>query len=178
MSENIVADGVVAQDQSQAKYIWSCREGIAEALGHFGGVYKYDLSIPIPELYKLVEATRARLTEKGLLGDDDKFPAVAVCGFGHMGDGNLHLNITTRRFDKEVEKALEPFVYEWVQGRHGSISAEHGLGLAKKKYIGYSRTDTMVGLMKQIKQLYDPVRCSGATPSRFLPANEQCRRAS
>lgn len=178
MSENIVADGVVAQDQSQAKYIWSCREGIAEALGHFGGVYKYDLSIPIPELYKLVEATRARLTEKGLLGDDDKFPAVAVCGFGHMGDGNLHLNITTRRFDKEVEKALEPFVYEWVQGRHGSISAEHGLGLAKKKYIGYSRTDTMVGLMKQIKQLYDPVRCSGATPSRFLPADEQCRRAS
>lgn len=157
MSEEIVADGTVAQDQSQAAYIWSCREGIAEALGHFGGVYKYDLSIPIPELYKLVEVTKQRLTDAGLLGDDEKYPAVDVVGFGHMGDGNLHLNIPTRRFDKEVEKVLEPFVYEWVQSRSGSISAEHGLGLAKKKFIGYSRNETMVRLMKQIKGLYDPV---------------------
>jgi len=170
MSESIVADGVVAQDQTQAKALWSCRDGIPEALSHWGGVYKYDLSIPIPELYSLVDATRERLTSAGLLSpadaedkegvedsNKDEFPVVDVVGFGHMGDGNLHLNIPTRRFNKEVEKVLEPFVYEWVQKRNGSISAEHGLGLAKKPYIEYSRSKTMVGLMKQIKKLYDPV---------------------
>lgn len=52
---------------------------------------------------------------------------------------------------------LEPWVYEWVKERQGSISAEHGLGLAKKDYITYSRSENMVGLMKQIKGLYDPV---------------------
>ena len=67
------------------------------------------------------------------------------------------LNVAVRRYDKAVEKALEPFVYEWIAKRQGSISAEHGLGLAKKNYIGYSRSPTMIGLMKAIKNLYDPV---------------------
>jgi FAD/FMN-containing dehydrogenase len=74
-----------------------------------------------------------------------------------MGDQNLHLNVSTRHYDERVENVLEPFVYEWIARRQGSISAEHGLGLAKKKYVGYSRNETVIGLMKQIKNLYDPV---------------------
>jgi (R)-2-hydroxyglutarate---pyruvate transhydrogenase len=65
--------------------------------------------------------------------------------------------VPTRQFDDRVADALEPFVYEWVARRGGSISAEHGLGLAKKAYIGYSKNETMIRLMKQIKNLYDPV---------------------
>ncbi|MCJ1352974.1 MAG: hypothetical protein MMC33_002958 [Icmadophila ericetorum] len=156
MEKKIVADGVLAQDETQMKGLWSWREGIPECLGHWGGVYKYDLSIPISELYSLVEETRDRLTSVGLVGDQDGHPVVGVVGYGHMGDSNLHLNIPTRRFDKEVEKQLEPFVYEWISKRGGSISAEHGLGIAKKPYINYSRSGTMIGLMKQIKHLYDP----------------------
>ncbi|OQV00698.1 FAD linked oxidase, domain-containing protein [Cladophialophora immunda] len=138
------------------KSLWAWREGITEAIGHFGGTYKYDLSIPIQELYQLVEDTRDRLDSKGLVGDDDSFPAIAVVGYGHMGDSNLHLNVPVRKYTKEVEEAIEPWVYEWIQKRRGSISAEHGLGIAKKKYIGYSRSETMLKLMKQIKELYDP----------------------
>ncbi|KAF2402920.1 hypothetical protein EJ06DRAFT_472075 [Trichodelitschia bisporula] len=156
MGEGIVTDGVVAQDQTQINELWSCRETVPESLGHWGGVYKYDLSIPIAELYQLVEDTRERLTKAGLVGETDEYPVVDVVGYGHMGDSNLHLNVPTRRYDKEVEKHLEPFVYEWVQKRNGSISAEHGLGIAKKAFIGYSRSDTMIRLMKQIKDLYDP----------------------
>ncbi|KZF20366.1 hypothetical protein L228DRAFT_250056 [Xylona heveae TC161] len=157
MSEEIVADGVLAQDETQMRTLWSWREGITECLGHWGGVYKYDLSIPLSDLYQLVEDTRERLNSAGVIGDDpEKHPVVTVVGYGHMGDSNLHLNISTRRFDKEVEQLLEPFVYEWVAKRNGSISAEHGLGLTKKPFIGYSRSDTMIGLMKQIKNLYDP----------------------
>ncbi|RDL40927.1 Uncharacterized protein BP5553_00906 [Venustampulla echinocandica] len=157
MENEIVSDGVVAQDQTQIKALWGWREGIPECLGHWGGVYKYDVSIPIQELYDLVDDTREKMDKAGLIGDTDEYPVVKVVGYGHMGDSNLHLNVATRRFDKKVEKELEPFVYEWIAKRNGSISAEHGLGIAKKNFIGYSRSDTMIALMKQIKNLYDPV---------------------
>jgi (R)-2-hydroxyglutarate---pyruvate transhydrogenase len=155
MSEEIVADGVLAQDDTQIKALWGWREGITEALGHSGGTYKYDVSIPLQELYQLVEDTRARFDKMGLIGEGEG-QALDVVGYGHMGDSNLHLNVPVKKYSKQVEKALEPWVYEWIQKRSGSISAEHGLGIAKNKYIGYSKDETMVGLMKQIKNLYDP----------------------
>ena len=155
MGEEIVADGVLAQDDTQIKALWGWREGITEAMAHSGGTYKYDVSIPLDELYKLVEDTRTRFEEQGLIGEGDS-KALGVVGYGHMGDSNLHLNIPVKKYSKEVEKALEPWVYEWIQKRSGSISAEHGLGIAKNKFIGYSRNDTIIRLMKQIKDLYDP----------------------
>ena len=168
MGEEIVSDGVVAQDETQIQSLWACREGVSEASQHFGGVYKYDLSIPLPQLYDLVAETRRRMQDQNLMdAEDESKPVLDVIGYGHMGDSNLHLNVATRRYDKSVEKALEPFVYEWVKEREGSISAEHGLGLAKKEFIGYSRSETMVKLMRQIKGLYDPV-------SKILPAYLVC----
>jgi serine/threonine-protein kinase 24/25/MST4 len=157
MGEGIVSDGVLAQDETQFQSIWRWREGITESLSHLGGTYKYDVSIPLPELYQLVDDCRERLTKLGFVGDDDSFPVRAVVGYGHMGDSNLHLNIAVRQYNKEVEKAIEPWVYEWIQKRNGSISAEHGLGVAKKEFIGYSQNDTNIKLMKQLKDLYDPV---------------------
>lgn len=158
MGEGIVADGVLAQDETQFQSLWRWREGITESLSHLGGTYKYDVSIPLPELYQLVDDCKDRLTSLGLVSeDDDSKPVRAVVGYGHMGDSNLHLNVSVRQYSKEVEKAIEPWVYEWIQQRNGSISAEHGLGLAKKEFIGYSQNETMVKLMKQLKDLYDPV---------------------
>lgn len=157
MSNDVIADGVVAQDATQIRTFWSWREGITECIGHWGGTYKYDVSIPLSDMYSIVHDVKTRLSDAGLLGDTENHPVVDVVGYGHMGDSNLHLNICVRRYDKNVEKVLEPYVYEWIEKRQGSISAEHGLGLAKKNYIGYSRNETMIGLMQQIKTLYDPV---------------------
>ena len=158
MGKEIVSDGVVAQDQTQINDLWFCRESVSETCGHWGGVYKYDLSLPIAQMYALVDETRDRMNAAGLIGDDASGkPVIDVVGYGHMGDANLHLNVATRRYDKVVEKELEPFVYEWVAKHNGSISAEHGLGIAKKAYIQYSRSPTMVEMMRQIKNLYDPV---------------------
>ncbi|KAL7909549.1 hypothetical protein GGI35DRAFT_386692 [Trichoderma velutinum] len=156
LTKEIVVDGVVAQGEGQAKALWSWRESITECIGHGGGVYKYDVSIPLAEMYSLVEDVKARMGEAGLIGETEEYPVSAVVGYGHMGDSNLHLNVAVRRYDAKVEEALEPFVYEWIEKRNGSISAEHGLGLAKKKYVQYSRNETVIGLMKQIKKLYDP----------------------
>lgn len=157
MTKEIITDGVVAQDETQLKSLWSWREGIPECINHWGGTYKYDVSIPLAEMYDLVDEMSVKMDEAGLVGDTDDFPAVGVVGYGHMGDSNLHLNVAVRRYDKRVEKVLEPYIYEWIAKRNGSISAEHGLGIAKKNYIGYSRDETTIGLMKQIKNLYDPV---------------------
>ncbi|KAF7550207.1 hypothetical protein G7046_g8086 [Stylonectria norvegica] len=174
MTSEVIADGVVAQDETQLRALWGWREGITECLGHWGGTYKYDVSIPLKEMYQLVEDVKARMEDAGLLGDTDEHPVVAVLGYGHMGDSNLHLNIPVRRYDKSVEKVLEPYVYEWIQKRNGSISAEHGLGIAKKNYIGYSRDETMINLMKQIKNLYDP--CTNERPfcQKCIASGREC----
>nr|POE87401.1 putative d-lactate dehydrogenase, mitochondrial [Quercus suber] len=171
MGEEIVSDGVVAQDETQLQSLWACREGISEASQHWGGVYKYDLSIPLAQLYELVADCRKLFQDNGLMGEEESHPVVDVVGYGHMGDSNVHLNVSVRRYDKEVEKALEPWVYEWVQKREGSISAEHGLGLAKKAFVGYSKNQTMLKLMKQIKGLYDPVSVLITTSMLFCVRN-------
>jgi FAD/FMN-containing dehydrogenase len=156
MSEGIVSDGVVAQDASQIKALWDWREGIAEALSKTGGTYKYDLSIPHEHLYQVVKDTEAELAAHHLLGSTDDFPVERGLGYGHMGDMNIHLNVVVRRYSDAVQKCLEPWIYAWTQQHNGSISAEHGLGLAKKPYVGYSRDAVMLDVMAQIKKLFDP----------------------
>lgn len=70
--------------------------------------------------------------------------------------GNLHINIVAREWDQAVEQAIEPWIYEWVSKQHGSISAEHGLGRMKARYIGYSKDSVNIEVMKRIKQVFDP----------------------
>jgi FAD/FMN-containing dehydrogenase len=91
MSEEIVLDGVLAQDTTQFQRIWSLRESAAEAAGKTGSVYKYDVSVPVPKMYSLVEKMRERLRSAGVLEGDGApgGPIRAVAGYGHMGDGGF-----------------------------------------------------------------------------------------
>ncbi|XXZ99127.1 D-lactate ferricytochrome c oxidoreductase [Meyerozyma guilliermondii] len=157
MEEGLVEDGIIAQDETQLKNLWAWREQVPEASTIGGGVYKYDVSLPLKDLYGLVEAVNEKLDAQGLRDpEDESKPVVDAIGYGHLGDGNLHLNVAVREYSKVVENALEPFVYEWISSKKGSISAEHGLGFQKKNYIGYSKNDTEVAMIKQIKRHYDP----------------------
>lgn len=155
IEEGLVLDGVVAQDETELYNLWQWRELIVESAQADGGVYKYDVSLPLKDLYSLVEATNRRLEEFSLLGEAPK-PVVKAIGFGHVGDGNLHLNVAVREYSKQVEEALEPFIYEFVSSKQGSISAEHGLGFQKKNYIGYTKTEPEIKLIKDLKNHYDP----------------------
>ncbi|KAK6464647.1 hypothetical protein DFJ63DRAFT_317942 [Scheffersomyces coipomensis] len=157
MENGLVEDGIIAQDETQLKNLWNWRENIPEASQMNGGVYKYDVSIPLKDLYGLVEAANERLEAAGIVDfEDASKPVVKAVGYGHIGDGNLHLNVAVRQYSKAVEKVLEPFVYEWVSSKKGSISAEHGLGFQKKNYISYSKSDIEIKLFKDIKKHYDP----------------------
>ncbi|GAV53102.1 hypothetical protein ZYGR_0AI03840 [Zygosaccharomyces rouxii] len=155
IEEALVVDGVVAQDETELQNLWQWRELIPESAQADGGVYKYDISLPLKDLYSLVEAANQRLEQVGILGDAPK-PVIRAIGYGHVGDGNLHLNVAVREYSKQVEEALEPFVYEFVSSKQGSISAEHGLGFQKKNYIGYTKTEPEIKLIKDLKDHYDP----------------------
>ena len=156
LGDEVVADGVLAQDSTQAAAFWRMREGIPEACQTEGGNYKYDLSVPVPQLYSIVEKMREKLGSGGQFKQDGSGPVKNIIGFGHMGDGNLHLNITTSGYSEQLDKAIEPYVYELVEENAGSISAEHGLGLMKAPYLSYSKSTEMIAAMKRIKDVFDP----------------------
>ena len=140
MESGDVVDGTIAQDGAQSAALWRLREGITEALGRTGRVYKYDVSLPLAQLYDLVEETRARMAPHGAL----------VSGFGHLGDGNLHLNVCTPgAFDADaaVAAAIEPWVFEYIAERRGSISAEHGVGVMKPHVLHLSKRPPVISVM-------------------------------
>ncbi|KAL7990809.1 hypothetical protein Chor_014239 [Crotalus horridus] len=130
----------------QLQALWALRERITEALTCDGVVYKYDISLPVEKLYDLVTDMKVRLGTA----------AKNVVGYGHLGDGNLHLNVTAESYSHSLWDAIEPYVYEWVSQYYGSISAEHGLGFKKKHYIHYSKPKEAVLLMQQFKVMLDP----------------------
>ncbi|NWI34335.1 D2HDH protein, partial [Sula dactylatra] len=173
MTSGLVADGTVATDDKKIKargtwfiwislihqMLWSLRERITEALTHDGYVYKYDISLPVGKLYDLVTDMRTRLGPS----------AKNVVGYGHLGDGNLHLNITTESYSCSLLDAIEPFVYEWTARYNGSISAEHGLGFKKKQFIQYSKPKEAVFLMQRFKAMLDPKGI--LNPYKMLPSS-------
>lgn len=82
-----------------------------------GPVYKYDLSLPVAQIYDIVAEMRLRL---------QRHKEATVVAYGHLGDGNLHLNISVPKYSEEIASLIEPFVYEFTARHNGSISAEHG----------------------------------------------------
>eukprot|EP00396_MALV-II-16_sp_LP-1_P000304 gene304-309_t len=145
----VCRDGAVAQSSKEMGLFWQSRERIAEALNHDGYVYKYDVSLPdISKLYDLVLETRERCAAHS--------SALRVVGYGHMGDGNLHLNITSKSYESSLHDVIEPWLWERVSDLRGSISAEHGLGAAKAGAIAFSKKPEAVELMRELKRVMDP----------------------
>ncbi|PLW26706.1 hypothetical protein PCASD_20758 [Puccinia coronata f. sp. avenae] len=169
MESEIISDGILSQDESQLQSIWSFRELIPESVAKHGSTYKYDLSVPLPVMYSIVEETRERFIQHGLLAPDGSEGDLlrAVVGYGHIGDGNLHLNVIAKQWDAKIEEVLEPWIYEKIASHGGSISAEHGLGLMKSPYLGFSQAPTNIQVMKSIKSLFDPLNL--LNPNKFLP---------
>jgi len=157
ISKELLDDGIVAQDMSQVNDVWRLREGVTEALRIRGATYKYDVSIPISQMYDLVPETRVRLESAfpgNISGDPDE--KILVVGYGHMGDGNLHLNISAPDFSEDIAQVLEPWVYEKVASMEGSISAEHGIGFMKAKALSTTKDKFALALMRQLKCTLDP----------------------
>lgn len=159
MGSGLIIDGTVTSEPAKMQTIWNLRESIAGAGIVQGYVFKYDVSLPLRNYYDLVPILQRKL------GDN----ALVVCGYGHVGDGNIHINVTVPEYTKEVASLLEPYIFEEVSKLNGSISAEHGIGFRKPQYIHYSKDPSALQLMKDLKQLMDP---NGIlNPYKVLPNN-------
>lgn len=158
IESDLITNGAVAQDGSQFQAFWRIREGVPEALTTYKAMYKYDLSIPLEPMYDLVEEMRSRVEDKAL-----------VVGYGHLGDGNLHLNLVADAYSEELTCLIEPYVYERTSALGGSVSAEHGLGQMKAHCIGYTKGSMAVSLMGLMKKTLDPQGI--LNPYKVLPAN-------
>jgi len=149
----LVNTGVLSQSPAQFSSLWALREGVPEAVSKEGKAYKYDISVPLSSFKEVVDNTREHLWSKGLLHDK---AVKYVIGYGHVGDGNLHLNVVADAYLPEIEDALEPYIYEVVASLRGSISAEHGIGAMKAHALSYSKSALSIELMNKIKRVFDP----------------------
>ena len=147
-----VLDGVVSQSLSQASALWKLREDISETLWEFQP-YKNDISVRVSRMPDFLDEVN-KLVEQ-------RYPDFEIVWYGHIGDGNLHLNIL-----RPVHLSNDDFVAQCgavsnevgqlVAKYEGSVSAEHGVGLLKKDYLHYSRSASEISLMRAVKAVFDP----------------------
>ena len=147
-----VRDGVVSQSIAQAEALWRLREDISETISRWTP-YKNDISTLISRVPDFLLEVEAVVTEH--------YPEFEIIWFGHIGDGNVHLNVLKPEdlamadFQQQCAE-VSRWVFEIVQRYGGSISAEHGVGLLKKDYLHYSRSALEIQIMRQIKLAFDP----------------------
>ena len=111
----------------------------------------YDISLPQERYYELVEDLRRRVLSQ--------LPDAVVVGFGHLADGNLHLNVQTTNGSEAAAQAkalVEPYIFEWTASAGGSFSAEHGLGTKRKQYLGLTKSPELIATMRAVKMQFDP----------------------
>ncbi|WP_201535101.1 FAD-binding oxidoreductase [Psychrobacter ciconiae] len=152
MENGWIVDGVMSQNLAQAAELWKLREFISETISVFTP-YKNDVSVLISHVPSFIHDIETIV--------QDKYPSFEVCWFGHIGDGNLHLNILKPEdmskddFFTECQ-IVNKYVFETVQKYGGSVSAEHGVGMTKKPYLQFSKTETEIDYLKAIKRVFDP----------------------
>jgi FAD/FMN-containing dehydrogenase len=151
--QGLVRDGTQAQNAEQARALWTYREGISESLSATGLPHKNDIALPIAALKKFCAELEALLAQR--------YPDWELCLFGHIGDGNLHVNIMKPdALDKAAFLArtheVDADLFALVRAHHGSVSAEHGIGLLKREWLGHTRSPEEIAIMRQLKAALDP----------------------
>ncbi|PSS50166.1 FAD-binding oxidoreductase [Pseudomonas sp. BBP2017] len=147
-----VLDGVMSQSEQQLQNLWKLREYISETISHWTP-YKNDISVTVSKVPAFLRDIDAIVAEN--------YPDFEVVWYGHIGDGNLHLNILKPDALSKDEffakcATVNKWVFETVQKYNGSISAEHGVGMTKRDYLTYSRSPVEIQYMKAVKAVFDP----------------------
>ena len=152
MEKGWVADGTIAQSEAQAAALWRLREGITESLARHQP-YKNDVSVRIGVVPKYLHAMQALLARE--------YPQFEVVWFGHIGDGNLHINVlkpdglADADFIAQCEHVTKRLAAT-LKEHGGSISAEHGIGLLKRPYLDSTRGVAEIALMRGVRKVFDP----------------------
>jgi FAD/FMN-containing dehydrogenase len=141
-------------DDAHAERWWKLRKNIAEAQKAEGVSIKHDISVPISRAAEFIAQAGVALR--------NIYPGIRIVAFGHMGDGNIHYNVSmpgaekNKIFIEEHERDVNRIVYDIAAKLDGSISAEHGLGQLKRSEITHYKTALEIGMMREIKRTLDP----------------------
>lgn len=147
INNDFIKDGTLTNEITKLNNIWALRERISEGVLRDGYVFKYDISLPFSCFYEVVEVLRNRIRDSRI---------VRISGYGHLGDGNIHVQVSIPEYYEDVAAQLEPFIFEYVSQCHGSISAEHGIGFKKTKYLYLSKSSSEIKMMYDLKKMMDP----------------------
>ncbi|KAB0631199.1 FAD-binding oxidoreductase [Burkholderia latens] len=142
----LIDDAALATSERQARDLWTLREGLAiDALPHLAN---FDVSLPTGELGAFAARCEAALRER--------WPGIACLFFGHVGDGNVHIGVSLAGMRDADADAIDDCVYAVVRDMGGSVSAEHGIGVLKRRYLAHARSDAEIALMRRLKAALDP----------------------
>ena len=163
LEDGTVADAVVAASLEQANAFWAMRHGLSEVQRHEGGSIKHDVSVPVASVPELIERACAAIVQA--------MPGSRPLPFGHLGDGNIHLNVSQPPdMDKQAFLArwqeINALVHAVVVELGGSISAEHGIGVLKRELLKTVKEPVELEMMRRIKQALDPDNI--LSPGRIL----------
>lgn len=145
----MILDAAMAHTESDLEWFWTIREDVHVIKSQCNNDQHFDISLPIPLIGELVEQMKIGL--QSIKGVEKVFP------FGHVADGNVHFIIGKEDTSDALREAINDVIYTPLQAIGGSVSAEHGIGLHKKKYLSLCRTEAEIDLMRRLKHCYDPV---------------------
>ena len=153
LEDGIIMDAVFAESDAQRRELWRIREEIPAAQSREGGSIKHDISVSVSNTVAFIKEASKRVTKA--------LPGIRPCPFGHIGDGNIHYNLTQpigmpkeEFMSRSVE--INRIVHDLVIEMKGSISAEHGIGCFKREELAHYASPTKISLIRTIKQAIDP----------------------
>ena len=149
----LVADAVIAKNRAEAEEMWRMRHSISEAQKREGASLKHDISVPVGAVADFIREAGEVVMER--------VPGTRPVAFGHVGDGNVHFNLSqpeamTANDFLSLRETLATLVYDVVVRFGGSISAEHGVGQAKREHLQHYKSETEITLMRTLKSALDP----------------------
>ncbi len=141
----LFSDGTMAKSGRESEQIWQIRDEVEPVIG---GAINFDVSLKSADIGDYVSRVDAAIHER--------FPDARVVGFGHLGDNNVHISVAIKDSEEQQALGVEEIVYNCLAAFDGAVSAEHGIGLAKRKWLPISRTAAEIDLMTRLKRMLDP----------------------
>jgi len=146
--KDLLEEVILADSDSKIRNLWTVRDAAAEIAPGVGYMHTYDVSLNVSDMGYFGEEVEKRLRAQ--------WPDAVLGLFGHIGDGNVHIIIHVGPETRSLHLQIDEIIYGLIQELNGAVSAEHGIGLMKKPFLPYSKSEAEIGLMKTLKQTLDP----------------------
>jgi FAD/FMN-containing dehydrogenase len=165
IDQGLVDDATLSASEAQAEAFWKIRDSISEAERAEGPAAQHDISVPVADMARFIQA------ESPLI--ETRFPGTRIVAFGHLGDGNIHYHVkapkgmTAAQWHAELAGPVSAYVYDRVAAYKGSLSAEHGIGMAKLHEFARLADPARLAALRAIKTALDPLNIMN--PGKLVP---------